>query len=72
MYYFYGKVVRGHVVCPLYGGCLYLRGYVMGGSTVFSKADTVRLAKLSYRVVPMSSKFLAFNIACRKQEGLVC
>ena len=30
----YGKVVLGHVVCPLYGGCLYLGESVMGGATV--------------------------------------
>ena len=35
MYYFYGKVKGGHVVCPLYGGGLYVRESIMGGSTVF-------------------------------------
>ena len=34
MHYFYGKVNRGHVVCPLYGGNPYLGESVMGGSTV--------------------------------------
>ena len=34
MYYFYDKVSWGHVVCPLYGGDLYLVESVMGGSTV--------------------------------------
>ena len=34
MYYFYGKINRGHVVCQLYGGSPYLRESVMGGSTV--------------------------------------
>ena len=34
MYYFYGKVNRGHVACPLYGGCPYLGVSIMGGSTV--------------------------------------
>ena len=34
MYYFYGKVNRGHVVCPLYIGGPYLRESIMGGSTV--------------------------------------
>ena len=33
MYYFHGKVNRGHVVCSLYGGGLYLGESVMGGST---------------------------------------
>ena len=34
MYCFYGKINRGHVVCPLYGGSPYLRESIMGGSTV--------------------------------------
>ena len=34
MYYFYGRVNRGHVACPLYGGCPYLGVFIMGGSTV--------------------------------------
>ena len=36
MYSFYGKVNWGHVVCPLYGGGLYLEESIMGGSTVRS------------------------------------
>ena len=41
MYYFYGKINGGHVVCPLYGGGLYLGEFVMEGSTVpyFSMAS---------------------------------
>ena len=35
MYYFYGKVIQGHVVCPLYGGCPYIGESVVGGSTVY-------------------------------------
>ena len=34
MYYFYGKINRGHVVCQLYGGGPYLGESFMGGSTV--------------------------------------
>ena len=34
MYYFYGKVNWGHVVCRLYRGGPYLRESAMGGSTV--------------------------------------
>ena len=34
MHYFYGRVNRGHVACPLYGGFPYLGVSVMGGSTV--------------------------------------
>ena len=33
MYYFYGKINRGRVVCPLYGGGPFLRETDMGGST---------------------------------------
>ena len=40
MYYFYGKVNRGHVVCPLYRGGLYLRESVVGGSTVLPHSLT--------------------------------
>ena len=36
MYYFYGKINRGQVVCPLHGGGLYLGESVMGGSTVLT------------------------------------
>ena len=32
--YFYGKVNRGHVDCPLYRGGPFLRESIMGGSTV--------------------------------------
>ena len=31
MYYFYDKIILGHVVCLLYGGCPYLGESVMGG-----------------------------------------
>ena len=36
MYYFYGKINRGHIVCPLYGSSLYLRESAIRGSTVVS------------------------------------
>ena len=35
MYYFYGKLNRGHIVHPSYGGSPYLRESVIGGSTVY-------------------------------------
>ena len=35
MYYFYGKINQGHIVCPLYGGGPYLGESIMGGSTVY-------------------------------------
>ena len=35
MYYFYGKINWGHVICPLYGGGPYLGESVMGGFTVY-------------------------------------
>ena len=34
MYYFHGKIGRGHVICPLREGGPYLRESVMGGSAV--------------------------------------
>ena len=34
MHYFYSKVNRGHVDCPMYRGGPYLGEYVMGGSTL--------------------------------------
>ena len=34
MYYFYGKVNQGHIVCLLYGDGPYLRESIMGRSTV--------------------------------------
>ena len=34
MYYFYGKINRGHVVCLLWGGSPYLRESIMGDFTV--------------------------------------
>ena len=34
MYYFYGKVNQGHVICRLYGGGPHLTESVMGSSTV--------------------------------------
>ena len=34
MYYFYGKINRGHIACRLYGGSPYLEESVIGGSTV--------------------------------------
>ena len=39
MYYFNGKVNRGHVVCPLYRGGLYLGESDMGGTTVQAKKN---------------------------------
>ena len=34
MYYFYGKVRRGQMICPLYGGSPLLGGSVIRGFTV--------------------------------------
>ena len=68
MYYFYGKVNRGHVVCPLYRGGLYLRESVTGGSTVFSipydDSQTVKYQiskKMKYQVI---KKFIQFAHTC--------
>ena len=41
MYYFYGKINWGHIVCPLYGGGPYLRESIMGGSPVITITETV-------------------------------
>ena len=47
MYYFYGKVNRGHVVCPLYRGGPYLGESVMEDSTVYLSNGLVALAQIS-------------------------
>ena len=44
IYYFYGKINWGYVVCPLYGGNLYLRESVMRGSTVIHYLTCFELA----------------------------
>ena len=50
MYYFYGKINRGHADCLLYGGSPYLGESVMGGSTVqdFLKFQTSKIHKHNY------------------------
>ena len=35
MYCLYDKFNWGHIVCPLYGGGLYLGEFVVGDSTVY-------------------------------------
>ena len=35
MYYLYGKINRGHGICPLYGGCPLLGESVIRGFTVY-------------------------------------
>ena len=37
MYYLYGKINRGHGICPLYGGCPLLGESVIRGFTVLTK-----------------------------------
>ena len=56
MYYFYGKINRGHVVCPLYGGGWYHRESVKGCSTVTDVYIFFSLA--SYIVYTPSSPLL--------------
>ena len=46
MYCFHGKVNWGHVVCPLYGGSLYLEEFDMGDSTVHISQDLVFIVPL--------------------------
>ena len=36
MYYLYGKLNRGHRICPLYGGCPLLGESVIRGFTVYT------------------------------------
>ena len=36
MYYLYGKINRGHGICPLYGGCPLLGESVIRGFTIGS------------------------------------
>ena len=38
MYYLYGKINRGHRICPLYGGCPLFGGSAFRGFTVLYKA----------------------------------
>ena len=35
MYYLYGKINRGHRICPLYGGCPLFGGSTIRGFTVY-------------------------------------
>ena len=62
MYYFYGRVNRGHIACPLYGGCPYLGLSVMGGSTVLP-LDTLEqpvathLSSCMYNIIPRLRDF---------------
>ena len=44
MYYFYGKINQGHVVCLLCGGGPYLGESVMGGSTVLRVPEYIYYA----------------------------
>ena len=55
MYYFYGKVNRGHVVCPLYGGGgQYLRESIMG----------VPLYYIAHSLAGPSQFFSSFSRQC--------
>ena len=40
MYYLYGKINRGHGICPLYGGCPLLGESVIRGFTVLSSVPS--------------------------------
>ena len=59
MYYIYGKVNQGHVVYPLYGGCLYLGESVMEGYT--KKFSNKIMSKLA--IIFSQQKYLA--ICCK-------
>ena len=42
MYYLYGKINRGHGICPLYGGCPLLGVSVIRGFTVHFSVQLYR------------------------------
>ena len=42
MYYLYGKINRGHGICPLYGGCPLLGESVIRGFTVILAIHNVQ------------------------------
>ena len=45
MYYLYGKINRGHGICPLYGGCPLLGESAIRGFTVIHEIYTYTTMK---------------------------
>ena len=64
MYYFYGKINQGHIVCPLYGGGPYFRESVMRCSTVIIWSDAYTFISLASYIVctPSPIHYAEFHV----------
>ena len=61
MYYLYGKLNRGHGICPLYGGCPLLGESVIRGFTVIGcDIDVIKL--LFYFVGRIPLRHLVYRV----------
>ena len=51
------KVIRGHLGCPLSGGCPFFGGYAIGGSTViiYKILINLKINKVEGRMISMPS-----------------
>ena len=52
MYYLYGKINRGHRICPLYGGCPLFGGSAIRGFTVILLHNAL-LRKCTHKIIKM-------------------
>ena len=55
MYYLYGKINRGHGICPLYGGCPHFGESVIRGFTVVE-------TKIKYFITVIHTIFFCVDI----------
>ena len=56
MYYFYGKINRGQVICPLYRGCPLFGGSVIRGFTVVSNFEEFLCISLLWPIQILGSR----------------
>ena len=63
-YHFYGKINRGHIVCPVYGGGPYLGESVMRCSTVIIWTDAYTFISLASYIVctPSPIHYAEFHV----------
>ena len=69
MYYLYGKINRGHGICPLYGGCPLLGESAIRGFTVYlrmlsERADTHPDRENNFALSEVSTILYIYECRC--------
>lgn len=70
MYYLYGKINRGHRICPLYGGCPLFGGSAIRGFTVFPVFLTVMLFWLTKTKTNIDFSYTTYILVIKTKTNL--